>query len=182
MGQTYNSIPEDIAEWLAQQPMFFVATAPLSENGHVNCSPKGHDSFRVFSPNQVGYLDLTGSGAETAAHLRENGRITLLFCAFTEAPKIVRLYGKGSLLLPGTKEFQELESGFPASPLSRAIIKIDVTRVSISCGWGVPKFESCEQRDIFEKFGNTKSAEELKQFRMENNRLSIDGLPALPIE
>src|SRR5919201_7094587 len=108
MGKVYDGITPELADWLTQQRMFFVATAPLAADGLVNCSPKGMDSFRILGPREVAYLDLTGSGIETVAHLRENGRIVLMFCAFAGPPKIVRLHGSGTVVTPESPRFHEL--------------------------------------------------------------------------
>src|SRR5690242_15176334 len=114
MAKLYDSINDDLREFIAEQHVFFVATAPLDAAGHVNVSPKGLDSFRILSPNRVAYLDLTGSGNETSAHLHENGRITIMFCAFNGSARILRLYGHGRTILPGSSEWPELFSMFTA--------------------------------------------------------------------
>src|SRR5215217_2705714 len=113
MAKTYDDITPELQAFVAAQPMFFVATAPLDAQGHVNLSPKGQDSFRVLSSRRVAYLDLTGSGNETSAHLLENGRITFMFCAFSGPPQILRLYGQGYTILPGSAEWAELAPLFP---------------------------------------------------------------------
>ncbi len=138
MARTYDALTDDLSRWLLDQHVFFVATAPLSADGHVNLSPKGHDSFRVLSPTCVAYLDLTGSGAETIAHLRENARITLLFTAFDGPPRIVRLHGHGAVVTPHDERWSELSPLFPDLPGTRSVIVIDVDRVSSSCGFSVP--------------------------------------------
>jgi hypothetical protein len=130
MGKLHDILTPQLTDWLAQQVVFFVATAPLSPEGHINCSPKGGDTFRVLNERQVAYLDLTGSGIETAAHIQENGRIVLLFCAFTGAPKIVRLHGIGEVLYPGNRDFADLKARFPQHPAARTIMRIRLTRVS----------------------------------------------------
>src|SRR3984885_2839292 len=140
MSKQRDNINDDLAAWLREQHLFFVATAPLSADGHVNCSPKGGDSFRVLGPLEVAYQDYTGSGAETAAHLRENGRIVLMFCAFEGPPKIVRLHGRGRAVMPGDPEFAATRRAFgkPRDLGLRAIIVVEVDRVSDSCGFSVP--------------------------------------------
>src|SRR6185436_9879800 len=138
MAKVIPEIDARLAEFLAQQKVFFVATAPLSGDGRVNLSPKGLDSFRVLGPRSVAYLDQTGSGAETIAHLRENGRITLMFCAFEGPPKIVRLQGRGRAVEPQDAEFAALRERFPPEPLARSIIQIELERIADSCGFGVP--------------------------------------------
>src|SRR5246127_4540615 len=129
MGKIYESIDEKMRNWLAAQKMFFVATAPLSREGHVNCSPKDGESFRIIDEQTVAYLDLTGSGVETIAHLKENERIVLMFCAFTGAPKIVRLHGRGEVIEPRNGDFERLKSIFSSSAGIRSIIKVHLTRI-----------------------------------------------------
>jgi Pyridoxamine 5'-phosphate oxidase len=144
MARTYEQIDEHMREWIARQPMFFVASAPLAADGHVNVSPKGPGgSLRVLGPDRVAYLDLVGSGAETIAHLRENGRIVVMFCAFDGPPRIVRLHGHGEVVLPGDPRYEPLlaEAAFeePTVPEARrAIVLVEVARIGSSCGYGVP--------------------------------------------
>src|SRR2546423_4620493 len=135
MAATLHAIGSDLARWISEQPMFFVATAPRGPDGHVNLSPKGLAALAVLGPRRVAYLDLTGSGIETIAHLRENGRITIMCCAFTGPPRIVRLYGRGTVHTVGSDAFATLVSQFPALPGARAVIDVDVTRISTSCGF-----------------------------------------------
>ena len=179
MSKTYEEITTDIAEWISQQHLFFVATAPLAASGHVNCSPKGLESLKILDPHSVAYLDVTGSGAETIAHLRENGRIVLMFCEMTGTPKIVRLHGTGTVAFPGSEEWEALKSHFASHPGARSIIRVQVNRVSDSCGFGVPKFEYVRQRRGLTTWAEMKGAEGLTQYRRENNTRSIDGLPGL---
>lgn len=179
MSSQRGSIDSELAQWIKRQPVFFVATAPLSAKGHVNASPKGGDAFRILGPIEVAYQDYTGSGAETAAHLAENGRIVVMFCAFNESPRIVRLHGQGIVIQAGHTRFSELERHFPAHPGTRAIIHIEVTRVSISCGHGVPVLEFRRHRDELERWAYSKGPAKLKEYRAGKNRRSIDGLPAL---
>jgi hypothetical protein len=179
MAKTYDSISPDLARWLEQQHVFFVATAPLTADGHVNCSPKGMDAFRVLGPHDVAYIDLTGSGAETIAHLKDNGRILFMFCAFDGPPKIVRLHGTGHVAEPGSATFDELRSRFPNYAGTRALVTAVITRVSDSCGFAVPRLDYIEERDTLEKWALKKGPESLRQYRREKNELSIDGLPAL---
>ncbi len=129
MAKLYDQITDKLQDFIAAQQIFFVATAPLSPTGHVNLSPKGLDSFRVLSPHQVAYLDLTGSGNETSAHLQENGRMTLMFCAFAGAPLILRLYGQGRVVLPDDAEWLVLSGLFPAIPGARQIVVAEIDRV-----------------------------------------------------
>jgi len=179
MAKTYDSISPDLARWLEQQHVFFVATAPLAVDGHVNCSPKGMDAFRILGPHDVAYIDLTGSGAETIAHLKDNGRIVFMFCAFDGAPKIVRLHGIGRVAEPGSGTFDDLRSRFPNYAGARAIITAAISRVSDSCGFAVPRLDYVEERDTLEKWAVKKGAEGLIEYRREKNSSSIDGLPAL---
>lgn len=179
MGKVYNEITSELVDWLDQQKMFFVATAPLSGDGFVNCSPKGMDTFRVLGPREVCYLDLTGSGIETAAHVRENGRMVFMFCAFTGPPKIVRLHGTGDIATPGNPDFDRLIELFPDYPGARAVIRCDLTRISDSCGFSVPVYEYAGQRDTLVKWANAKGPEELERYRRKTNRRSVDGLPGL---
>lgn len=160
--------------------MFFVGTAP-SSGGRVNVSPKGFDSFAIIDETTVAYLDLTGSGAETVAHIQDNGRITIMFCAFEGAPNIVRLQGRGRAVFPDDPRFAELASLFPDLPGVRSVIVIDVERVADSCGFGVPKMELIGQRDELTRWTNRKSSDELIEYRRQENAASIDGLPAIPL-
>lgn len=178
MAQVHNQICDDLAAFIAAQPMFFVGSAPLSTDGHVNLSPKGLDSLRVLGPHRVAYLDLTGSGNETAAHLAENGRITLMFCAFDGSPRILRLYGRGEVVLPGSPLWQELHPLFPDHPGARQIIVAQIERVQTSCGFAVPLMHYERQRDTLIRWAEAKSPESLERYRAEKNARSIDGLPA----
>lgn len=177
MAKFFDQIEERHRAFIEQQKMYFVASAPLSAEGHVNVSPKGLDTFRVLSPNKVAYLDITGSGNETSAHLLENGRITLMFCAFDGPPNILRLYGKGYAVLPGNKEWDELSSIFTLHPSTRQIIIADIDKVQTSCGFGVPLYEYIGERDQSYLWADRKGEEGLKQYREEKNRVSLDGLP-----
>lgn len=179
MGKVLDAITPEIEAWIGKQHMFFVATAPLAAMGSVNVSPKGIDSFRVFGPREVGYLDLTGSGIETVAHLRENGRIVVMFCAFEGPPKIVRLHGRGSVSLPGEEEFTNCAMSFPALPGVRSIVRIAVERVSDSCGYGVPRFDYVEDRDTLIQWALKKDAAAIAKYLRDKNANSIDGLPGL---
>ena len=178
MAQTYAEITPELQRFIAKQPLFFVATAPLAGDGHVNLSPKGQECFRVFGPHQVGYLDLTGSGNETAAHLAENGRITFMFCAFAGAPRILRLYGTGRVVSPGMDEWPALAAGFPAVPGARQVILAGITRVQTSCGMAVPLLDYVGQRENLTTWATAKGDAGLATYREEKNRRSIDGLEA----
>jgi hypothetical protein len=182
MGKQYEEITPDLTAWLADQQLFFVATAPLSGDGLVNCSPKGMDTFRVMGPREVGYLDLTGSGIETAAHLAENGRIVLMFCAFAGPPKIVRFHGVGAYHPVGTSEFEQSLALFPALPGIRGIVHVRVSRISDSCGYGVPRYEFIEQRNSLRRWAESKGPEGLETYKTVNNARSLDGLPGIKNE
>ena len=182
MGKLYDGITPELSDWVGQQHLFFVATAPLAAGGHVNCSPKGLDTLRILDARHVAYLDLTGSGAETIAHLRENGRIVFMFCALSGPPKIVRFHGKGEVATPKSPEWPKLISLFPGYPGARAIIHAEITRVSDSCGFGVPKFEYVEERDTLTRWADAKKIEGLPLYRRQYNARSIDGLPGLDPE
>ena len=190
MGKLYTELDDRLMRFIARQPVFFVATAPCpgrdGDGGHVNVSPKGYaGTFAVLGPTTVAYVDLTGSGAETIAHLRQNGRITIMFCSFGRQPKILRLYGTGRVALPGAAEFASLLAHFPASgpgssPGSqRAIICAELDRIADSCGYAVPVMNLVEERDVLVRSDERKTAGQLAAYRAENNAVSIDGIPAL---
>ena len=179
MGREYDVIDEKLADFVCGQPVFFVATAPLSEDGHVNLSPKGLDSFAVLDERTVAYLDLTGSGVETIAHLRENGRIVIMFCAFEGSPRIVRLHGKGRAVLKDDPEFAELAAHFKPHPSARSVIVVDVTRIADSCGYGVPIMRFERERDQVHKWAARKGPEGIVEYQRTKNATSLDGLPGV---
>jgi hypothetical protein len=179
VGQVLDAITPDVARWIGRQPMFFVATAPSGPDGHVNLSPKGLDSFRLLDDRTAVYLDLTGSGAETIAHVRENGRITIMFCAFAGKPRIVRLHGRGDVLRPGEPGFDELLALFPPVPGVRSLIGIRAERVSSSCGYAVPLMAFEGQRDTLLDWAERKGPDAIEDYWAEKNAVSIDGLPAV---
>ena len=187
MGKTYDGITTELREFIEQQRMFFVATAPLDARGHVNVSPKGLDALRVLGEKRVAYLDMTGSGNETSAHLEENGRITLMFCAFAGPPKIVRLHGSGRVILESDPEFPELLTRFTLKPevqsLARAVIVVDVSRISDSCGFAVPEMDFVRERDQLFRWAETRDDKQGESWRAEykraKNAASIDGLPGI---
>jgi predicted pyridoxine 5'-phosphate oxidase superfamily flavin-nucleotide-binding protein len=179
MARVYDAIPDELAEFIAAQRVFFVATAPSGNGGHVNLSPKGLDTFAVLDPKTVAYLDLTGSGVETVAHLHDNGRITIMFCAFDGKPLIVRLYGRGEVLPVGEPEASAMQSRFGSYPGARSVIRVRLDRVSTSCGYGVPLLEYESERDQLRKFAERRGPDGLVAYRAENNAASIDGLPGL---
>lgn len=182
MGKVLEEIDERLGDWLQAQPVFFVATAPLASGGLVNCSPKGTvGTFAVLGPRRVAYLDLTGSGVETIAHLRENGRLVLMFCAFTGRPNIVRLHGRGSVLTPADDEFAALLPRFGEHPGVRAIIVVEVTRIGDSCGYAVPRMDLVAERDVLDLTSVQKGETGLAEYRARKNARSLDGLPGLPV-
>lgn len=176
MATVYTTISDKIADFICAQPLFFVASAPLTPQGHINLSPKGLDCFRILSPQQVAYLDITGSGNETSAHLEENGRITFMFCSFTAAPMILRLFGRGRVILPNTSAWPQIAAQFPNYMGVRQIIVADITRVQTSCGFAVPQMEFVQQRDTLFRWAESKGQDGLAAFQCEHNRISIDGL------
>ena len=177
MANQYDQITPTLQSFIKAQPLFFVATAPLSEHGHVNLSPKGYDTFCILSSHQVAYLDLTGSGNETSAHLAENGRITFMFCSFSGSPQILRLYGEGETVLPGAERWDELLAQFPDYPGIRQIIIASIHLVQTSCGYGVPLMELHRDRETMARWAASKGEERLVAYRGDNNRKSLDGLP-----
>ncbi|RUS95404.1 pyridoxamine 5'-phosphate oxidase [Trichormus variabilis SAG 1403-4b] len=176
MSKVFNCITEELQKFIAAQHLFFVGSAPLSSTGHVNLSPKGLESFRILSPNRVGYLDVTGSGNETSAHLQENGRITFMFCAFQEPASILRLYGQGKTILPNSPEWNSLYSLFSPVPGTRQIIVADIERVQTSCGFGVPLYEYQGQRETLVNWASKKGEEGIREYQQQKNIMSIDGL------
>jgi predicted pyridoxine 5'-phosphate oxidase superfamily flavin-nucleotide-binding protein len=188
MGKIYERIDEQQREWIARQPLFFVGTAPLAADGHVNVSPKGPiGSLRVLDDHTIAYLDAYGSGTETVGHVRENGRIVVMLCAFDGPPRILRLHGSGRVLPSGSAEYEELlaRESFadPSTPASRrAIIVVDVTRVADSCGYGVPEMSFVADREHLPLAHAKKervNGERYHEVQVTRNAFSIDGLPAL---
>lgn len=177
MGKLYDCLTDELIAFISAQPLFFVGTAPLDPNGHVNLSPKGLDCLRILSQQQIAYLDLTGSGNETSAHLLENERITFMFCAFAGPPSILRLYGRGRTVLPTAAEWPELAPQFPAYPGVRQIIVADIARVQTSCGFAVPLMDYRGQRDTLIRSVEKKDEATLTAYQRVKNAQSIDGLP-----
>ncbi len=177
MGKFFNSIKPAHAAFISQQHIFFTATAPLSASGRINLSPKGLDCFRVLNEQQVGYMDLISSGNETSAHTLENGRITFMFCSFGAKPNILRLYGKGFAVLPGTEDWAQYAPNFNIYPSTRQLIIAAIDLVQTSCGFGVPVFEYTSERDIHFEWAEKKGAEGLHEYVQKNNLKSLDGLP-----
>ncbi len=179
MGLTFDSIDERARAFIEDQHVFFVATAPSGDEGHVNLSPKGYDTLRVLGPHRIAYLDLTGSGAETVAHLRQNGRITFMFCAFEGKPLVLRVYGRGTVAEPGDPLYDEVAALVPPNRGARAAIVVDVDRVSTSCGYSIPFYEHVGERPTLDEWTDRKSDDALAEYRVEHNACSIDGLPSL---
>jgi hypothetical protein len=177
MAKVFDCITPELQTFIEQQKIFFVATAPLTGQGHVNLSPKGLDCLRVLSEHHLAYRDLTGSGNETAAHLQENGRITLMWCAFEGKPMILRLYGQGEVVAVASSEGQALAPLFPAHPGLRQFIRMRVERVQTSCGMAVPLYEVRGDRQDLLNWATTKGPEGVQAYQQTKNRVSIDGLP-----
>ena len=178
MGKTFDALDDALIEWIEAQHVFFVASAP-SDGGHVNLSPKGHDCLRVIDTTTVAYLDLTGSGAETIAHTRQNGRLTMMFCAFEGPPRILRLFGSGKAHPADADGFAELAPRFPDLPGARSIVVLEIDRVQTSCGYSVPFMDYREERPTLQQWAARKSEDELAAYWAEKNAVSIDGIPAL---
>jgi hypothetical protein len=179
VGKIFDGIDESLATWITARPVWFVATAPLAADGRVNLSPRGHDTLSVLGPHRVAWVDYTGSGVETIAHLRENGRICLMFCSFDHRPRIVRLHGRGLVVTPGQQLYEEVVALHPAHPGTRAVIAVDVERVSDSCGYGVPMMDLAGERDLLRLNADKRGPDGMAAYRREKNALSIDGLPGL---
>lgn len=177
MGKFSNSISDAHKDFIKDQHIFFVATAPLSSDGRVNLSPKGLDCFRVLDDNRVAYMDLISSGNETSAHTLENGRITFMFCSFSEKPNILRLYGKGFTVLRGSESWDLYSKDFIIYPSTRQIIVADIDLVQTSCGFGVPMFSYLGERDIHFEWAKKKGTEGLIQYMKDKNLKSLDSLP-----
>ena len=182
MGKVFESIDDKMRAWVGRQTMFFVATAPLSGDGMVNLSPKGHDSLRILGPDTVAYLDLPGSGVETLAHVKENGRIVIMLCAFEGPPRIVRFHGTGAPLEPGDEGFDALLAEFPEFPVVRSIIRIQVSRVSDSCGYGVPLMGFQADRQSYYNYVEQHGVEAVQSGMLEENATSLDGLPGIRVD
>lgn len=179
MGKLHDDLNGPLRAFIERQHLFFVGTAPTDLDGHLNVSPKGLDTFRILGPRTVAYLDLTGSGIETVAHLRENGRITILFCAFEGRPQILRLHGRGRAVEPGDGEWEGLIGGFPEYPGVRSVIVVEVDRIADSCGFAVPLYEYKGERSQLVDYAARRGPAGMERYRAEENRASIDGLAGL---
>ena len=179
MAKFYTRLDEQLQSFIGEQKMFLTATAPV--DGRINLSPKGMDTFRCLDEgSRVAYLDLTGSGNETAAHLSENGRMTVMFCSFSEQPLILRIYGRGRIVHPEDEEWAALRPLFPTLPGERQIVLLEVESAQTSCGFAVPVYELREERQMLVEWTLKKGDEGLRDYRREKNQVSIDGLPAYP--
>lgn len=179
MGKTRSMLDDAARNFIEAQHVFFVATAPLDAGGHINLSPKGLDTLRILNSTTVAYLDFNGSGVETIAHLKENGRIILMFCAFQGPPNVFRLYGHGRVVEPCDAEFTALAENFPTHESIRSIIVVELNRVIDSCGYGVPLFKYQGERNQLQAWARKRGPEGLKTYRQEKNLRSIDGLPGI---
>ena len=183
MTKAHSHISAELKGWIEQQPMYFLASAPLEGDGHINLSPRGLDSLRITGDNEVIMLDLTGSGNETAAHLQQNGRLTVMFCAFANEPRILRLHGKANVIRPEDETWQAHRPLFDEDiPGIRQIFRLQVTRVKTSCGFGVPLMKLQSQRDLLWKWAEKRGEDGIKDFQQKKNSRSIDGLPAPGLE
>ena len=179
MGKTYDEIDETLTAFIEAQQVFFIATAPLASDGLVNLSPKGMDTLRILDSHTLAYLDLTGSGVETIAHLKENSRFVLMFCSFEGRPMTLRLHGRGAVYERGDEEFERLSPFFPDLVGTRAIIQLEVSRIADSCGWGVPLFEYRGQRDQYPRYVEQVGVEGIRKGQLKSNMKSLDGLQGL---
>ena len=180
MGRAFDRLPDQLRDFVARQHVFFVATAPLAADGHVNVSPKGYDTFRILDDRTVCYLDLSGSGAETIAHVRENGRITIMCCAFEGKADVVRLYGRGEVVFTDDDRFAGYASLFPPRSGVRAVIVVHLDRVSSTCGFGVPLMDFVADRARLEEAFAARGPDALADYWASKNAVSVDGLPTMP--
>ena len=179
MSKVYEELDDRLCQFIEKQKIFFVGSSPLRDDGLVNISPKGMDSLRILDSTTVAYLDFTGSGIETVAHVKENGRLAIMFCSFDTSPMIVRLHGRAKVVETTSDAWERMQPLFPASRMARAIIILSITRISDSCGWGVPMYEYVGERDQYQKYAERIDDSGLRQAQLESNLKSIDGLPGL---
>ena len=180
MGKKFTEIAPELQEFIKNQKIFFVGTA--AETGNVNVSPKGMDSFRVINKNKIAWLNLTGSGNETAAHLLKNDRMTIMFCAFEGKPMILRLYGTAKIYHPRDQEYQDFIDLFPETPGSRQVIKMEVDLVQTSCGYAVPFMDYKEDRTVLKDWAQKQGQEKIETYWEEKNTVSIDGFETKILE
>lgn len=184
MGRTYDVIDQRLTDWITAQPVFFVATAPLSGDSLVNCSPKGNrGEIAVLDDHTVAYLDQTGSGIETVAHLRENGRIVLMWCAFEGPPRIVRIHGIGQVVRPADADFDRVSHRFarPDGVGVRSVVVVEAKRISDSCGYGVPIMAFESHRTTMDEWSGRKGSDGIAEYQAEKSAFSLDGLPGLQV-
>lgn len=180
MAKLYDKITPRLQRFIEAQKIFFVATAP--EDGRINLSPKGMDSLRIVDKNTILWLNVTGSGNETAAHLLKNNRITMMFCSFEKVPSILRLYGKGKEIKPKDAQWKDVVSLFPETPGTRQIFEIDIESAQTSCGMSIPFFDYKGERDELNNWATEQGKEKIEQYWEERNQTSIDGLPTKILE
>ena len=180
MGRTYEELDERLQRFMLAQKMFFVASAPSSDDGLINVSPKGFDTLRILDSTTVAYLDLTGSGVESIAHIKENGRFVIMFCSFDQAPLILRLHGRGQVIERSDAQWATLQPLFPDIREARAIIKLSIERIADSCGFGVPMYAFVGERDNYARYMNRLDDHALRAEQLQNQQ-SLDGLPGLTI-
>ena len=174
MGKTYEELDERLQRFISEQKMFFVASAPRSDDGHINISPKGFDTLRILDSKTIAYLDLTGSGVESIAHIKEN-----MFCSFDKTPLILRLHGRGQVIERSDAEWAALQPLFPRVREARAIIRVSIDRIADSCGFGVPMYDFVGERDDYSRYMDQVDDERLREEQLQWNEKSLDGLPGL---
>jgi hypothetical protein len=179
MAKVYDELTDSLCQFIAQQKLFFVGSAPRDTDGLINISPKGMGSLCILDSTTVAYLDYTGSGIESVAHIKENGRFVMMFCSFDSSPKILRLHGRAHVIERSASEWADLQQHFPESRMARAIIKTSITRIADSCGWGVPMYDYIGERDQYPRYADQIDDAGLRQAQLESNMQSIDGLTGL---
>lgn len=179
VAKLYEELNDRLCQFIEKQKVFFVASSPLATDGLVNVSPKGMDSLRILDPKTVAYLDFTGSGIETVAHVKENGRLVIMFCSFGTSPMILRLHGQANVIEQSDEEWQQIRPLFPASRMARAVIKLSLIRIADSCGWGVPMYEFVGERDQYQRYSEQVDDSDLRHAQLETNMKSVNGLPGL---
>ena len=179
VAKIYEELDNRLRAFIANQKMFFVGSAPCSDQGMINISPKGMGSFRILDSKTVAYLDYTGSGIESVAHIKENGRFVVMFCSFEKTPMILRLHGQACVIERSNLEWKILSSHFPESKMARSIIKLPISRIADSCGWGVPMYDYVGERKQYHEYSNQITDEGLRQAQLDSNMRSIEGLVGL---
>ena len=182
MGKAFTALDETNVKWIQKQRVFFVATAPTAVDGLLNLSPKGLDAFAVIDPETVAYLDIVGSGVETIAHVKQNGRLIIMFCAFEGPPRILRLWGEGEVIERSDARWPPMRARFPEMPGERSIIVLHIARVQDSCGYGVPRYAFEENRTTLTDWAAKKGPAGVNEYIAKNNQKSIDGLPGVSID